>query len=101
MERQRVDELLEMNMSMQMDLKRSSYSADVTRSVTHPHVLYSELESDEELQELKSPENHGDYIEHHFLILCHDFMPNIISSHLSDCFHCFKIIPFSSPLIFT
>ncbi|KAL7863013.1 hypothetical protein SRHO_G00119970 [Serrasalmus rhombeus] len=54
-ERQRVDELLEMNMSLQVELKRHSHAADVTRSVTHPHVSQSELESDEELQELKSP----------------------------------------------
>lgn len=64
MERQRVDELLEMNMSLQMDLKRLSHSADVTQRVIHPHVLYSEPESDEELQEPKSPENHGDCIDH-------------------------------------
>ncbi|XP_060784059.1 coiled-coil domain containing 88A isoform X2 [Neoarius graeffei] len=57
-ERQRVDELLEMNMSLQMDLKRPSYSADVTQKMTHPHVLYSELESDEEFQEPKTPEDH-------------------------------------------
>lgn len=70
MERQRVDELLEMNMSLQMDLKRPSHSADVTRSVTHPHVLYSELESDEELQEPKSPENHGElYRTRHLITL--------------------------------
>lgn len=64
MERQRVDELLEMNMSLQMDLKRSSRSAEITQRVTHPHVLYSELESDEEFQEPKTPENHGDVTEH-------------------------------------
>lgn len=57
-ERQRVDELLEMNMSLQMDLKRSSHFADVTQRGTYSHVLYSELESDEELQETKTPENH-------------------------------------------
>ncbi|XP_053487045.1 coiled-coil domain containing 88A [Ictalurus furcatus] len=57
-ERQRVDELLEMNMSLQMDRKRPSHSDDVMRRVTHPHVLYSELESDEELQDPKSPEAH-------------------------------------------
>ncbi|XP_066505286.1 coiled-coil domain containing 88A [Hoplias malabaricus] len=55
-ERQRVDELLEMNMSLQVELKRHSHSADVTRSVTHPHILQSELESDEEHQEVKSPQ---------------------------------------------
>ncbi|TSK28113.1 Girdin [Bagarius yarrelli] len=55
-ERQRVDELLEMNMSLQMDLKRSSHFADVTEREAYSHVLYSELESDEELQE--TPENH-------------------------------------------
>ncbi|XP_072519672.1 coiled-coil domain containing 88A [Salminus brasiliensis] len=55
-ERQRVDELLEMNMSLQVELKRHSHSADVTRSVTHPRVLQSELGSDEELQEFKSPQ---------------------------------------------
>ncbi|KAK3565119.1 hypothetical protein QTP86_033175, partial [Hemibagrus guttatus] len=57
-ERQRVDELLEMNMSLQMDLKNPSHSADVTQRVTHPRVLYSELESDEEFQEPKTPEDH-------------------------------------------
>lgn len=61
MERQRVDELLEMNMSLQMDLKRPSHSANVTQRVTHPRVLYSELESDEEFQEPRTPEDHGDY----------------------------------------
>ncbi|XP_046706180.1 coiled-coil domain containing 88A isoform X2 [Silurus meridionalis] len=60
-ERQRVDELLEMNMRLQMDLKRPSLSVDVTQRVTHPHVLYSELESDEELQEPKTPEHHGEH----------------------------------------
>lgn len=69
MERQRVDELLEMNMSLQMDLKRPSYSADVTQKMTHPHLLYSELESDEEFQEPKTPEDHGDHkhmsLDHH------------------------------------
>lgn len=71
MERQRVDELLEMNMSLQMDRKRPSHSDDVTRRVTHPHVLYSELESDEELQDPKSPEAHGDYIAQDTQPPCH------------------------------
>ncbi|GAA6064877.1 coiled-coil domain containing 88A isoform X1 [Tachysurus ichikawai] len=57
-ERQRVDEMLEMNMSLQMDLKRPSHSADVTQRVSHSRVLYSELESDEEFQEPKTPEDH-------------------------------------------
>lgn len=51
-------------MSLQMDMKRQSHSANVTQRVTHPHALYSELESDEELQEPQTPENHGGYIEH-------------------------------------
>ncbi|KAG9272472.1 girdin-like [Astyanax mexicanus] len=54
-ERQRVDELLEMNMGLQVEMKRHSHSADVIRSMTHSRVLQSELGSDEELQEFKSP----------------------------------------------
>lgn len=63
-ERQRVDELLEMNMSLQVELKRHSRSDDVTRTLTHPHVLQSELESDEELQEFKSVQTLGKYTVH-------------------------------------
>ncbi|TRY54743.1 hypothetical protein DNTS_031266 [Danionella cerebrum] len=44
-ERQRVDELLEMNMSLQVDLKRQVLSANIGQSVT------PELESDNEAQE--------------------------------------------------
>ncbi|XP_051505246.1 coiled-coil domain containing 88A isoform X2 [Myxocyprinus asiaticus] len=51
-ERQSVDELLEMNMSLQVDLKRQAHSMAVTPSVTHQHFLQSELESDEEVQEI-------------------------------------------------
>ncbi|KAK1804421.1 hypothetical protein P4O66_020446, partial [Electrophorus voltai] len=54
-ERQRVDELLEMNMSLQVDLKRLSHVAEVIRSASHPHALQSELESDEELHDTKRP----------------------------------------------
>ncbi|KAI4904158.1 hypothetical protein NFI96_013825 [Prochilodus magdalenae] len=55
-ERQRVDELLEMNMSLQVELKHHSHTTDVIRSVTHRSTIQSELESDEELQECKSPQ---------------------------------------------
>lgn len=55
-ERQRVDELLEMNMSLQVDLKRQVHSAGVNQSVTHQHFLQSELESDEDVQEVNMPE---------------------------------------------
>ncbi|XP_076877467.1 coiled-coil domain containing 88A [Brachyhypopomus gauderio] len=54
-ERQRVDELLEMNMSLQVDLKRHSHAAKVSCGVTHPRALQGELESDEELQDTKRP----------------------------------------------
>lgn len=81
MERQRVDELLEMNMSLQMDLKRPSHSAVVTQNMTH---LYSELESDDELQEPKCLENHG---EGHFLIYFHEFMPEIVLFIVSTLSH--------------
>lgn len=56
MERQRVDELLEMNMSLQVDLKRQAHSVGVTQSMTHQHFLQSELESDDEVQEMNIPE---------------------------------------------
>uniref|UniRef100_A0A672MUX2 Girdin-like n=1 Tax=Sinocyclocheilus grahami TaxID=75366 RepID=A0A672MUX2_SINGR len=55
-ERQRVDELLEMNMSLQVDLKRQVHSVGVSQNVTHQHFLQSELESDEEVQEIYMPE---------------------------------------------
>ncbi|XP_057204958.1 coiled-coil domain containing 88A [Triplophysa rosa] len=54
-ERQRVDELLEMNMSLQVDLKCQAHSG-VTQSMTHQHFLQSELESDDEVQEMNIPE---------------------------------------------
>ncbi|XP_027138958.1 coiled-coil domain containing 88A [Larimichthys crocea] len=46
-ERQRVDELLEMNMSLEADLRHGSIPAPV-----HQRFLQSELDSDEELSEL-------------------------------------------------
>ncbi|XP_052471181.1 girdin isoform X1 [Carassius gibelio] len=55
-ERQRVDELLEMNMSLQVDLKRQVHSVGVSQNVTHQHFLHSELESDEDVQEINMPE---------------------------------------------
>uniref|UniRef100_A0A8C1TX60 Coiled-coil domain containing 88B n=1 Tax=Cyprinus carpio TaxID=7962 RepID=A0A8C1TX60_CYPCA len=54
-ERQRVDELLEMNMSLQVDLKRQVHSVGVSQNVTHQHFLQSELESDEDVQEINMP----------------------------------------------
>ncbi|XP_062281429.1 coiled-coil domain containing 88A [Scomber scombrus] len=56
-ERQRVDELLEMNMSLEADLRHSSSSGDggsIPMPVTavHHHFLQSELDSDGELSEL-------------------------------------------------
>ncbi|XP_070693071.1 coiled-coil domain containing 88A [Pempheris klunzingeri] len=52
-ERQRVDELLELNMSLEADLRRSS-SGSVSAQVAavHQRFLQSELDSDEELSEL-------------------------------------------------
>ncbi|KAI2656972.1 Girdin [Labeo rohita] len=55
-ERQRVDELLEMNMSLQVELKRQVHSVGVSQNVTHQHFLQSELESDEDVQEINMPE---------------------------------------------
>ncbi|XP_051515017.1 girdin-like isoform X2 [Myxocyprinus asiaticus] len=55
-ERQSVDELLEMNMSLQVDLQRQAHSLDVSPSVTHQHFLQSEPESDEEVQEINIPQ---------------------------------------------
>ncbi|XP_052010341.1 girdin-like [Xyrauchen texanus] len=56
-ERQSVDELLEMNMRLQMDLQRQAHSENVTFSVsTHQRSLQSELESDEEVQEINIPQ---------------------------------------------
>ncbi|XP_047441386.1 coiled-coil domain containing 88A [Mugil cephalus] len=53
-ERQRVDELLEMNMNLEADLKHSSSGDSVPAPVVtlHQRFLQSELESDEELSEL-------------------------------------------------
>ncbi|XP_048032357.1 coiled-coil domain containing 88A [Megalobrama amblycephala] len=51
-ERQRVDELLEMNMSLQVDLKRQVHSVGVSQRETHHQFLQSELESDEDVQEI-------------------------------------------------
>ncbi|XP_042348731.1 coiled-coil domain containing 88A [Plectropomus leopardus] len=53
-ERQRVDELLEMNMSLEADLRHSSSSGSVPApvAVVHHRFLQSELDSDEELSEL-------------------------------------------------
>ncbi|XP_008292576.1 coiled-coil domain containing 88A [Stegastes partitus] len=53
-ERQRVDELLEMNMSLEADLRHSSSKGSAPAAVVtiHQRFLQSELESDEELSEL-------------------------------------------------
>ncbi|KAM9376397.1 coiled-coil domain containing 88A [Pholidichthys leucotaenia] len=54
-ERQRVDELLEMNMSLEADLRRHSSGRGgipTTAFAIHHRFLQSELESDEELSEL-------------------------------------------------
>ncbi|XP_067313377.1 coiled-coil domain containing 88A isoform X2 [Pseudorasbora parva] len=51
-ERQRVDEMLEMNMSLQVDLKRQNHSVGVSQRVTHQQFLQSELESDDDVQEI-------------------------------------------------
>ncbi|XP_018515745.1 coiled-coil domain containing 88A [Lates calcarifer] len=53
-ERQRVDELLEMNMSLEADLRRSSSGGSIPAPVAavHQSFLQSEPESDEELSEL-------------------------------------------------
>ncbi|XP_065814898.1 coiled-coil domain containing 88A [Labrus bergylta] len=50
-ERQRVDELLEMNMSLEADLRLDSRGNSVSAPV-HQRFLQSELDSDEELSEL-------------------------------------------------
>lgn len=47
-ERQRVDELLEMNMSLEADLRHS----ESVPPAEHRRFLQSELDSDEELSEL-------------------------------------------------
>lgn len=54
-ERQRVDELLEMNMSLEADLRQRSTSkgsVSPLNATIHQHFLQSELDSDEELCEL-------------------------------------------------
>ncbi|XP_051810868.1 coiled-coil domain containing 88A [Acanthochromis polyacanthus] len=53
-ERQRVDELLEMNMSLEADLRHSSSTGNAPAPVVaiHHRFLQSELDSDEELSEL-------------------------------------------------
>ncbi|XP_041653764.1 coiled-coil domain containing 88A isoform X2 [Cheilinus undulatus] len=51
-ERQRVDELLEMNMSLEADLRLGSSSSNSVPAPVHQPFLQSELESDEELCEL-------------------------------------------------
>ncbi|XP_030001608.1 coiled-coil domain containing 88A [Sphaeramia orbicularis] len=53
-ERQRVDELLEMNMSLEADLRHcsNSDSSSAPVAVVHHRFLQSELDSDEELSEL-------------------------------------------------
>lgn len=60
MERQRVDELLEMNMNLQMDVKRNSFSQMIQKQQSCG--LQSELESDEESKEPKSPDYPGNDI---------------------------------------
>nr|XP_055034436.1 coiled-coil domain containing 88A [Misgurnus anguillicaudatus] len=55
-ERQRVDEMLEMNMSLQVDLQRQVHSVGATQTVTHHNFLQSEFESDEEIHEMNIPE---------------------------------------------
>lgn len=47
-ERQRVDELLEMNINLEADLRHS----ESVPSAIHQHFLQSELDSDQELAEL-------------------------------------------------
>ncbi|XP_056113261.1 coiled-coil domain containing 88A [Rhinichthys klamathensis goyatoka] len=51
-ERQRVDELLEMNMSLQVDLTHQVHSVGVSQRETHQQFLHSDLESDEDVQEI-------------------------------------------------
>lgn len=57
-ERQRVDELLEMNMSLEADLRQRSASkrgVSPTNVTIHQRFLQSELDSDEEFCELIGP----------------------------------------------
>ncbi|XP_034037298.1 LOW QUALITY PROTEIN: girdin [Thalassophryne amazonica] len=51
-EKQRVDELLEMNMSLEADLRCRNSHVPTSVSVGHHQFLQSELDSDEELSEL-------------------------------------------------
>lgn len=59
-ERQRVDELLEMNMSLEADLRHSSSGGSVLAPVVAlpQRFLQSELESDEELSEVIGQSTH-------------------------------------------
>lgn len=43
-------------MSLQVELKRQVHSVGVSQNVTHQHFLQSELESDEDVQEINMPE---------------------------------------------
>ncbi len=45
-----------MNMSLQVDLKRQVHSVGVSQNLTHQHFFQSELESDEDVQEINMPE---------------------------------------------
>ncbi len=43
-------------MSLQVDLKRQVHSVGVSQNLTHQHFFQSELESDEDVQEINMPE---------------------------------------------
>ncbi len=43
-------------MSLQVDLKRQVHSVGVSHNVAHQHFFQSELESDEDGQEINMPE---------------------------------------------